>query len=177
MKFFATLALVAGAIAAPATLEDRTGGGSSGSVCNPGLYSNPICCATDVLGVICLDGDVRKFSPKRHILQLAGSCTDILSPANQRPTSARNFRDICAAKGQQARCCVLPVVSNKTKDESMETSQANLIDYRLARVFSALPLSAPTKRKEKHVLGLGTYKLAQSQGYEYAVTRVILANV
>lgn len=58
MKFFAAATLFAGVLALPAAeLEDRT---NTGPVCPSGLYSNPICCATDVLGVLCLDGEPRK---------------------------------------------------------------------------------------------------------------------
>ncbi|KAI2611314.1 hydrophobin precursor [Hypoxylon fragiforme] len=63
-------------------------GGAGGPVCNPGLYSNPQCCATDVLGVADLD------------------CR---SP-NAVPSSPASFQAICAQGGQRARCCVLPVL-------------------------------------------------------------------
>ncbi|KAI1269399.1 hydrophobin [Xylariaceae sp. FL1019] len=53
-----------------------------------GLYDTLQCCATDVLGVADLD--------------CAGP--------GAVPTSAANFASICAAKGQRARCCVLPVL-------------------------------------------------------------------
>lgn len=53
-----------------------------------GTYGNAQCCATDVLGV----ADLNCFNP----------------PST--PTSAANFRDICAAQGQQAKCCALPVL-------------------------------------------------------------------
>jgi hypothetical protein len=56
MKFFAVAALFAGVFAMPAELEQRT----EVDVCPDGLFSNPICCATDVLGLACLDGEVRK---------------------------------------------------------------------------------------------------------------------
>lgn len=35
----------------------------------------------------------------------------ITSPAPSLPTSSSSFTSICAAKGQRARCCLLPVVS------------------------------------------------------------------
>lgn len=59
MKFFAVAALFTSVLAAPA-LEDRTNG--SYQPCPSGLFSQPRCCATDVLGLACLDGDVRKYS-------------------------------------------------------------------------------------------------------------------
>ncbi|RYP46736.1 hypothetical protein DL768_007083 [Monosporascus sp. mg162] len=83
--YFATFiaAFLAGtAMAAPATVEART----SYDPCS-GLYDSAQCCATDVLGVADLD------------------CA---SP-NDVPTSADDFRKICAAGGQRARCCILPV--------------------------------------------------------------------
>ncbi|KXX81828.1 Cryparin [Madurella mycetomatis] len=46
------------------------------------------CCATDVLGIAGLD------------------CGN--PPTT--PTSADNFREVCAAVGQRARCCVFPVL-------------------------------------------------------------------
>ncbi|KAJ2996953.1 hypothetical protein NUW58_g807 [Xylaria curta] len=55
--------------------------------CPNGLFSIAQCCATDILGVADLDC----HSP----------------PAI--PRSAPEFRYICAAGGQRARCCVLPV--------------------------------------------------------------------
>ncbi|KAI1187493.1 fungal hydrophobin-domain-containing protein [Nemania serpens] len=56
--------------------------------CPDGLFSNPQCCATDILGVADLDC----HSP----------------PAV--PRSAAEFRYICATGGQRARCCVIPVL-------------------------------------------------------------------
>ncbi|KAK5998979.1 Hydrophobin-1 [Cladobotryum mycophilum] len=87
MQFFAVAALfVAGALASPvAQIEART----DGPVCPPGLFSNPQCCATDVLGLISLD------------------CHVPINPIRD----ARNFREVCAASGQQPRCCVAPVAS------------------------------------------------------------------
>ncbi|KAI6351408.1 hypothetical protein MCOR25_009944 [Pyricularia grisea] len=67
------------------------GGGGSGDydACegNGTLYSSAQCCATDVLGIADLDCAV----------------------PTTLPTSASSFTSICAAKGQRARCCVLPV--------------------------------------------------------------------
>ncbi|KAL6871375.1 hydrophobin [Trichoderma novae-zelandiae] len=83
MKFFAIAALfAAAAVAQP--LEDRT---SSGSVCPPGLFSNPQCCATQVLGIIGLDCKV---------------------PSTQVYDGA-DFRNACAKTGAQPLCCVAPL--------------------------------------------------------------------
>jgi hydrophobin len=84
--YFSTFvaALFAGLAVALPTVEER-------QVYVPcsGLYSNAQCCATDVLGVADLD------------------CGNAPSP----PTSGENFSALCAAMGQRARCCVLPIVS------------------------------------------------------------------
>lgn len=58
MKFFVAASLLAVAIAAPSELGVRT----DRPVCPYSGFANPICCATDVLGVICLDGAARKSS-------------------------------------------------------------------------------------------------------------------
>ncbi|KAI1151792.1 fungal hydrophobin [Nemania diffusa] len=56
--------------------------------CPDGLYSVSQCCATDVLGVADLD---------------CGSPSAV-------PSSPSSFKSICAAGGQLARCCVVPVL-------------------------------------------------------------------
>ncbi|KAK1720378.1 hypothetical protein CaCOL14_004730 [Colletotrichum acutatum] len=66
----------------------NTGGGSAPYDACSGLYDSLQCCATDVLGVANLD---------------CASPTTV-------PTSASDFRSICANRGQRARCCVLPVL-------------------------------------------------------------------
>ncbi|KAI0398496.1 Cerato-ulmin hydrophobin family [Xylariaceae sp. FL0594] len=53
-----------------------------------GIYGTSQCCATDVLGVADLD------------------CAN---PPTV-PASADDFAAVCAAGGQRARCCVLPVL-------------------------------------------------------------------
>ncbi|KAK9436878.1 Hydrophobin 2 [Metarhizium brunneum] len=82
MKLLAVAALLAGAaIAAPTS---NTGG----SACPAGLYSNPQCCSADVLGVIGID------------------CK---SPSEV-PRDGTHLGQICAKTGDQALCCVAPVV-------------------------------------------------------------------
>ncbi|RYP57550.1 hypothetical protein DL770_010642 [Monosporascus sp. CRB-9-2] len=81
--FIATF-LAGTAMAVPAAVEARTP--TPYDPCS-GLYDSAQCCATDVLGVADLD------------------CA---SP-NDVPKSADDFRAICAAGGQRARCCILPV--------------------------------------------------------------------
>ncbi|KAK1252467.1 hypothetical protein MKX08_003654 [Trichoderma sp. CBMAI-0020] len=83
MKFFAAIALFAtAAIAGP--VEVRTGGGN---ICPDGLFSNPQCCATQVLGLIGLDCQV----------------------PGQTPRDGVDFRNICAKSGDQPLCCVAPI--------------------------------------------------------------------
>ncbi|OAA76802.1 Hydrophobin 2 [Akanthomyces lecanii RCEF 1005] len=85
MKFFAVAALAAGALAAPAELAARTY--TNPTLCPNGLFSNLVCSATDVLGLLCLDASVPSEAPR----------------------DARHFQEICAKVGKAARCAVLPV--------------------------------------------------------------------
>ncbi|KAI0551195.1 hydrophobin-like protein [Xylaria curta] len=59
-------------------------------LCPDGLYSVPRCCATDSLGVTDFD----------------------CHPPSSVPFSANNFKDICAADGRRARCCIIPISRN-----------------------------------------------------------------
>ncbi|OAQ68627.1 fungal hydrophobin domain-containing protein [Pochonia chlamydosporia 170] len=81
--FTAIITLFASAaFAAPATLAPR------GGVCPDGLlYTNPQCCATDVLGV----ADLNCENPSRQ------------------PYDGADLAAICAADGMRARCCSIPV--------------------------------------------------------------------
>ncbi|KAI1412323.1 cerato-ulmin [Hypoxylon sp. FL1857] len=84
--FFVTF--LATAVLANPTKRGYPGGeGGSYDPCS-GLYDSAQCCATDVLGVADLD------------CQTPGKI----------PHSASDFEAICAAGGQRARCCVLPVL-------------------------------------------------------------------
>lgn len=92
MQFSHIIALIAGAavtMALPTELVDRNNPVPT-ALCPAGLYSNPQCCATDVLGVADLD------------------CATPTSPA----ADSAAFAAVCAASGQRARCCVLPAVSS-----------------------------------------------------------------
>ncbi|KAI0432827.1 fungal hydrophobin [Xylaria sp. FL1042] len=66
----------------------RTGGNPTPYDACSGLYDSLQCCSTDVLGVADLD---------------CATPTAV-------PTSPASFAAICAAGGQTARCCVLPVL-------------------------------------------------------------------
>ncbi|KAM3529637.1 hypothetical protein NHJ13051_001772 [Beauveria bassiana] len=86
MKFFAIAALFAGALAMPTTeIDART----DSPVCPDGLYSNPVCADVDVLGILCLNA----------------------TPPNDTPRDGRNFQEICAKIGKQARCAAVPVAN------------------------------------------------------------------
>ncbi|KAM0522438.1 hypothetical protein ACHAPE_002028 [Trichoderma viride] len=85
MQFFAVATLfVAGVLAAPSP----SGLNSRATLCAAGLYSNPQCCAVDVLGVADLN------------------CAGPVGP----PTNANGFQAACAKIGQEARCCAIPVL-------------------------------------------------------------------
>ncbi|KAF2802070.1 hydrophobin, partial [Mytilinidion resinicola] len=60
------------------------------AVCTEGLYTTPLCCATDVLGIADLD----------------------CAAPNPTPSDNKDFINICAevAGGQQAQCCLLPIL-------------------------------------------------------------------
>ncbi|CAI9636842.1 unnamed protein product [Alternaria burnsii] len=78
---YSILAFAAGVAAAPFASTGTT------ALCPAGLYSNPQCCATDVLGAVGLNCAV---------------------PATT-PANTSDFISGCAATGQQAKCCVIPV--------------------------------------------------------------------
>ncbi|KAL7919383.1 hydrophobin [Trichoderma austrokoningii] len=64
--------------------------GALAALCPTGLYSNPQCCGTNVLGVAALDCHT----------------PDVI------PTAGPLFQAVCAAEGgKEALCCVLPVAN------------------------------------------------------------------
>ncbi|KAM5356689.1 hypothetical protein ACJ41O_003335 [Fusarium nematophilum] len=84
MKFTSVVvALFAGAASALPAAEKR----QTYVPCS-GLYGTSQCCATDVLGIANLD---------------CGNPPSV-------PTDADDFSAVCAAIGQRARCCVLPIL-------------------------------------------------------------------
>nr|CDK12874.1 class II hydrophobin [Geosmithia pallida] len=95
MKSFAITAVLFAAAAMAGPLEVRTGGGGEGGgggssydACPSELLSNPECCDTNVLGLLSIN----------------------CAPPDSTPTSAENFKNLCAKRGQSATCCVLPVL-------------------------------------------------------------------
>ncbi|KIX96808.1 uncharacterized protein Z520_07528 [Fonsecaea multimorphosa CBS 102226] len=89
MRFYTAAIALAGATTAMASaipgksaLVDR-----QVTLCS-GADSSAVCCATDVLGVADLN----------------------CAPPPTTPTSIDDFTSICASIGQQARCCLLPIL-------------------------------------------------------------------
>ncbi|KAI2624606.1 cerato-ulmin [Hypomontagnella submonticulosa] len=82
--------LATAVMANPVKRNGYGGGGDSPAPYDPcsGLYDSVQCCATDVLGVADLD----------------------CQTPSKVPSSAADFKAICATGGQRARCCVLPVL-------------------------------------------------------------------
>ncbi|KAJ6585770.1 fungal hydrophobin-domain-containing protein [Mycena capillaripes] len=84
MQLFAVVALLFSAFALAAPPSDLA---SRGNICPDGLFSNPECCSTLVLGTVGLD------------------CT----PPGRVPKNAMDFKEVCASIRKQARCCLLSV--------------------------------------------------------------------
>ncbi|KFY08846.1 hypothetical protein V492_05860 [Pseudogymnoascus sp. VKM F-4246] len=96
MHYLALAALLTAVMAAPAD------NAAQALLCPIGLYSVPQCCSTDVLGIACLDATTQLF--RLH-------CTNISSSAaTGNPRNGYEFRQACAWVGQQARCCVVPIL-------------------------------------------------------------------
>lgn len=95
---YTILAFAAGAAAAPFVTTGT-------SLCPAGLYSNPQCCATDVLGAIGLDCAVRTSPP----FLFPEKRTNTSNTAATTPADVDAFISGCAAVGQQAKCCVIPI--------------------------------------------------------------------
>ncbi|KAI4640004.1 hypothetical protein J4E93_008803 [Alternaria ventricosa] len=81
MQFTITaIVAFAATVAFAAPLDERQVG-----LCSSG---NPVCCATDVLNLANLD----------------------CAPPTTTPTSINQFIDGCAESGQQAKCCLIPIL-------------------------------------------------------------------
>ncbi|KAF9733427.1 hypothetical protein PMIN06_007548 [Paraphaeosphaeria minitans] len=100
---FFTVIAFAFAAAAAPALESR-----QIPVCTGG---SPLCCATDVLNLADLD----------------------CATPTTTPTSTNQFIDICATAGQQAKCCILPILGqalfcsdvNPTADTTVVTAPSS----------------------------------------------------
>lgn len=64
MKFFAVATAFAAAVVATSTPAPY-------KPCMSTLFSNTLCCATDALGIIGLDCEVRKYKPSRKFATLS----------------------------------------------------------------------------------------------------------
>ena len=73
------------------------------NLCSEG---SAVCCATDVLGVADLNCAVREY------LTLVTLTRMLTRTAPSTPTDPDDFTSICATIGQQAKCCLLPIVSH-----------------------------------------------------------------
>ncbi|KAF7195804.1 Trihydrophobin [Pseudocercospora fuligena] len=91
-----TLSFAALAVAAPGLTRRQDAAVCSGSY-------QPQCCATNVLDLASLD--------------CANPPEDI--------TSTDQFKEQCSAEGQQALCCLLPIVSFNEKQYTFEVGGAN----------------------------------------------------
>ncbi|KAG5978873.1 beta ketoadipyl CoA thiolase, th1 [Claviceps digitariae] len=80
----------------------NNGGGDA--LCPSGLYSNPQCCATDVLGVADLNCVNRE-----SIGTLAIYIDTNSALAAHKPMDSKDFQQTCASSGKAAQCCVIPV--------------------------------------------------------------------
>jgi len=82
-------------------------------LCSSATASNPLCCATDVLGAADLDCASREFllpacaptwNQGRSLIHIT------LLLASTLPNDIPDFNKICAATGLRARCCLLSLV-------------------------------------------------------------------
>jgi hypothetical protein len=108
MKFLTVAALIASGITLAVATDYKP--------CQSTIYSSPQCCATDALGIVGIDCKVRKYTLLQEWLgktfcNLFGCLGLMICSANFPPLDPGHFRRICAESGQQAKCCVLPVVS------------------------------------------------------------------
>jgi len=113
MRFFmitTVAATVAVAIAMPAMDSNSQ---ETPRLCSSATASNPLCCATDVIGVADLDCVSREFllpdcastwNQRKSLIHI------IFLPAPTLPNDIPDFNKICAATGQRARCCLLSLV-------------------------------------------------------------------
>jgi hypothetical protein len=101
MQFSMILAFAAAAVAAPAMsgLQQR-----QSVVCASGT---PQCCATNVLNLADLNCANRTFSSP-YTQMICGVANILLAPTE--PTTNDEFIATCSALGQQAQCCILPIL-------------------------------------------------------------------
>lgn len=94
------------------------GNNGDGAVCGTGLlYTQPMCCQTDVLGVADLDCKPRKFHYNVPCCQ--GTVANVPHIARESPSSRESFKLLCSSEGRSARCCSVPQVSLDLVDETL----------------------------------------------------------
>lgn len=127
MQFFAVAALLfTAAFAAPSTEAPAGLARRAEAWCPPGLlYSNPLCCDADVLGVADVDCVTREY-PLDIIHPLCLSATNKVKTAPEAPSKCKSFGSVCASIGRQPKCCAIPVVSPLSKPSSVAANIANL---------------------------------------------------
>ena len=101
MHFSTVIVALAGASTTLATVIPELARRQS-NLCSEG---SAVCCATDVLGVADLNCAVREY------LTLVALTLKLTHTAPSTPTDPDDFTSICATIGQQAKCCLLPIVS------------------------------------------------------------------
>ena len=101
MQFSMILAFAAAAAAAPAmsTLEDR-----QAPLCSSGT---PQCCATDVLNLVILNCANRTLPSTLKTFRWPRTNSPLAPTV---PTNNTDFIATCAEQGQQAKCCLLPIL-------------------------------------------------------------------
>jgi hypothetical protein len=97
MLYTTILAFAVAAFAAPTEIAERQVG-----LCSSG---NPVCCATDVLNLANLDCAPRTLPFLPSSLSVTNNTT-----ASVTPVTVNAFIDGCAAQGQQAKCCLIPIL-------------------------------------------------------------------
>ena len=104
-------ASVAAAIAMPAM--EAANAQATGNLCSSPTASNPVCCATDIIGVANIDCASREFllpacastwSERRSPTHIA------LLTASRIPNDIPDFNRICSESGLRARCCLVAIV-------------------------------------------------------------------
>jgi hypothetical protein len=93
----AIISMAAVAFAAPLEVQERQVG-----LCSSG---NPVCCATDVLNLADLN-----CNPRTFFLPYISSNSTLTFAATTTPANVDAFIASCAAEGQQAKCCLAPIL-------------------------------------------------------------------
>jgi hypothetical protein len=130
-SIFTILALNSIALAAPAA-GSQSVQRQAAPLCT-GSDSNAQCCATDVLGLVVLNcANGKRLSIGGLFISLDANSLIVPSLA----ANTTQFRQICTSIGQQAKCCLLPIVSPMTQ---LTTASTVVLMCIIARPGSGLP--------------------------------------